>query len=103
MYVCVERVYVRMCACAFVCHRVREHVRGYHRHRAQALNAPSQFLTHLVDLVFCQSLKESMHLERRSTFLLKGGCFGSVVSMPGGMRDKAVLERCSTPLHKIVK
>ena len=44
-----------------------------------------------------------MHLERRSTFLLKGGCFGSVVSMSGGMRGKAVLERYSAPLHKIVK
>ena len=34
-----------------------------------------------------------MHLERRSTFLLKGGCFGSVVSMSGGMRGKAVATR----------
>ena len=33
---------VRMCACAFVCHRVREHVRGYYRHHAQTLNAPLQ-------------------------------------------------------------
>ena len=40
-----------------------------------------------------------MHLECRSTFLLKGGCFGPVVSMPGGMRGKAVLERYSAPLR----
>ena len=59
---------------------------------------------HPLDLVFCQSLRmESMHLERRSTFLLNGGCFGLVVSIPGGMRGKAVLERYSAPLHEIVK
>ena len=34
--------YVRMSACVFVCHRVHEHVRGFQRHRAQTLNAPSQ-------------------------------------------------------------
>ena len=32
-----------------------------------------------------------------------GGRFGSVVSMPGGMRGKVVLERYSAPLHNIVK
>ena len=44
-----------------------------------------------------------MHLERRSTFLLKGGCFGLVVSMPKGMTGKAVLEWYSASLHGIVK
>ena len=44
-----------------------------------------------------------MHLEHGSTFLLKGGCFGSLVSMPGEMRGKAVLELYSAPLNEIVK
>ena len=65
-----------------------------HKYASLHRQLEAKFLTHPVDLVFCQSLKkESMHLERRSTFLLKGGCFGSVVSMRGGMRGKAVLER----------